>query len=289
MNKKRIVIISTIFIVIVIVLLFGTTYAKYKAESIWNYYLETKEFYFSSDKLGIEPIENVDNQWDGESVYFSLKNSDNNDDVTNFDIKYNVTCETNNGSSCSINGSNDSSYEGILSTYNFCENSTNDGVDTTSFNKVECEVNGYSWKNAPAIKELYFDIIDDTLDSVEVTITATSIEPYKKKIVGKFLLTKDKNLVGNISMDYKSYTNNDNLIISNSYDEDKCIKLSWDANNLRIDEDEFISSKADSNGYINEIIAKIGSKDTINYTFYKTDDKKYSTNDFNLTKIECSN
>ena len=90
-------------------------------------------------------------------------------------------------------------------------------------------------------------------------------------------------------MDYKNYTNYDNLIITNSYDEDKCVKVSWNADNLRIDSNKFISSLTDQNGYINEISLKIKGKENINYRFYKTNNKVYDVSEFNLSEIECSN
>lgn len=286
--KKKLIIIGIILVTIVLIT-GGFTFAKYTSKSIWNYYLESQGFYLSSDKLDSSPSKNVDNLWNGESVHFSLTNTLDNGVGTNFDINYKVTCTTSTGTDCFLNGTNSSVYEGVLSTYSVCQNNKDDGVDTTLLDKTNCEIKGYEWKNIPTVKDLYFDIADKSLNEVTVNITVSSTYPYRKTLSGEFKLTKDKNFNGNISMDYKNYTNYDNLIITNSYDEDKCVKVSWNADNLRIDSNKFISSLTDQNGYINEISLKIKGKENINYRFYKTNNKVYDISEFNLSEIVCSN
>lgn len=286
--KKKIIIFGIILITIILITS-GFTFARYVSKSIWNYYLESQGFYLSSDKLSEDTSQNVDTLWDGESIHFSLTNTLNNEYGTDYDIDYTVNCVTNNGSECYINGTDSSTYNGVLSTYSVCVNNKDDGVDTSSFDKTNCEINGYEWDNIPTVKDLYFDIADKDLSEVTATITVTSTSPYTKTLTGDFILTKDKNIVGNITMDYQNYSSYDNLVISNSYDNDKCVKITWNADNLRIDSNDFLSYQTDSNGYINEIDIKINKKNNINYKFYKVNDNTYSTKDFNLTEIECSN
>jgi len=88
-----------------------------------------------------------------------------------------------------------------------------------------------------------------------------------------------------LKVDYKELNNYSRVIISNSYNENKCVKLNWDANKLRIDEiSKNISSyQYDSNNNINEIIFNINKKDSISYVFYKTDfTKTYDYQEFSL-------
>ena len=58
LKKKNILILCGILVGIVL-LNYAYTYAKYVANSTWNYYLQSKEFFFSSDSLDSEGFKNV--------------------------------------------------------------------------------------------------------------------------------------------------------------------------------------------------------------------------------------
>ena len=75
--KKRYLILGGSVIIVSILLTVGLTYGKYATNAVWNYYLGAKGFYFTSDYLSMENTQNVNQLWDGEKVYFSLSNSDN--------------------------------------------------------------------------------------------------------------------------------------------------------------------------------------------------------------------
>ena len=64
MKKKTKIIIMSIFVLVFLLLVTdGFSYAKYVSNSVWNYYLESKDFYFTSDSLGLTSISNVDNNF----------------------------------------------------------------------------------------------------------------------------------------------------------------------------------------------------------------------------------
>ena len=94
-----------------------------------------------------------------------------------------------------------------------------------------------------------------------------------------------------LNINYKEFDNYSRVIITNSYDEKKCVKLSWNQDNLRIDEinKQISSYQYDNNGYINEINFNINKKDSISYIFYKTDfSKKYDYKEFTFIESnEC--
>lgn len=268
----------------------GFSLAKYASSSVWNYYLESHDFAFSSDKLGDKLVRNVDNLWTGESVYFTLMNSLNNSEGTEFDIHYTATCTTDNGASCYLNGTNSDVYNGILSTDSYCVNHTDDGVDVSELDRITCQTKGYEWQTAPTKANLYFDVDTTDLTDVVVTITVTSTEPYKKTLVGEFALHKDENQVGEIALDYKSNVVHDTLVISNSYDEDKCVSVNWNASDLRIDSSNFLSTTSNSEGYINQILLRVKPKSTMSYPFYCINaDHEYGISDFNWSEVECFN
>ena len=93
-----------------------------------------------------------------------------------------------------------------------------------------------------------------------------------------------------LKVSYKEFNNYSRVIISNSYDENKCVKLNWNSENLRIDEtnNQISSYQYGNNGYINEINFNINKKDSISYIFYKTDvNKEYDYQEFSL--VESNN
>ena len=294
---------STKYLLMVVVTLLGIlivtrgiTYAKYVSNAVLNYYLTTKGFYFNSEELDTLEKNNIDTSWDGESVYFSLTNSANNTLATEYDIKYKVTCsieeEDNKTKECYLNGTEKNTMTATLSTNAGCKNNTKDKVDTSSYNEIKCIEDGYTWESKPSISQVYFDVVDtegNEVDTATVVITAEAIAPYKKELTGKFILNKDTSEVGSLSVNYESKNYYENVIITNSYNEDKCVKLTWDASNLVIDLKEEIQANVDQNNYINELIFKLEKKNSRNFTFYKTEqNKKYSELDFVLVESdEC--
>ena len=257
--------------------------------------MKSKGFYFSSPDLKEDALKNINNNWDGESTYFTIQNSLNDSLITDYDIKYKVTCTISGDaasySACKVNGTDSNVFEGILSSYSHCIN-TKDDTDVSLYNQETCEVSGYNWIKQMATKDLYFDIVktgDKEIIGLTANIEVTTLSPYAKTLKGEYVINKGKNEIGSLSMEYKTYSNYDRLVISNSYKENKCAKLSWNPDNLRIDVDNNIRSYGtDSNGYINEIIFNIASKNNISYIFYKTDkNKSYSISDFTLVESEC--
>ena len=298
-NKNKYILLTFLVIGGALLCFFGFTLAKYVSTSVWDYYLRSRGFYFSSDHLGSSLIKNVDNLWDGGSVYFNIKNNLNQTIITNYDIDYKVSCtikgEASSYAECRMNGTDSNTIEGVLANFQTCINNTNDEVDVSSFNKTDCELGGYDWVNQVAQKDLYFDVIltDDTyeLKDVIVNVTASSTKPYRKTISGNFALRKRNLKEENITINYKNYSNYDRLIISNSYPTSKCVKITWDASKLIIDEDtsKFSSYNTDSNGYINEIIFDIEGKKSISYTFYGSDfNTTYKVTEFQVEEeIDC--
>lgn len=282
-------------IILLVILTRGISYAKYVSDAAFNYYLGSKGFYFESEELTSIDSKITDTSWDGEKVNFSLKNSSNKFIASETDIRYEITCtveEENTSKVCYLNGTGNSKVTGNLSTSLGCLNETNDGVDTSGYSEKQCA--NYKWTYLPTKADNYFEIIDtqgNDVDTATIKITAKSLSPYEKTISTKYILTKDKSDLGTLNLTYETSGNFENLIITNSYNEDKCVKLTWNPDNLVIDEESnsIISSKTNNKDYINEIIFKVSKKDSTNYLFYKTDkEKTYSKEDFTLVEsTEC--
>lgn len=296
--KKSIFLIGLI-IVGIVVGAYAFTYARYVSNSIWDYYLNSKGFYLSSDYLASSVVKNVNNSWDGESVHFNVENALNQAVITSYDINYNVSCtitgDAASYSECHLNGTNSNTYSGVLPGLESCSNTTNDGIDVSTLNKTDCELGGYTWVSQLATKDLYFDVVltDGAyeLSDLIVNITITSTSPYRKTISGDFSLHKRNSEDNSVTMNYKNYSNYDRLILSNSYAENKCVNISWNSDKLLIanNKNEFSSYLADTSGYINQITLNINAKSSLSYIFYKRDfNMTYNVNEFFLEESsEC--
>lgn len=289
---------STKYMMLIIILLsiisiitYGYTYAKYVSNHAWNYYLGTKGFYFSSEQLATTKITNVNNNWNFDSTYFTLKNSENDFLISDYDIEYTVKCtiqnEASNYSKCVLNGSDSDKFTGIISSSSRCRN-TIDETDVSTYSQEECESKGYDWYIQENYKDLYFDIIktgEENINYVSALIEVTTTSPYSKTLLGEFNLSSSEMQESALKINYQEFDNYSRVVISNSYDENKCVKLNWNSDNLRIDEtnENILSYQYDSNNYINEINFNINKKDSISYIFYKTDfTKTYDYQQFSL-------
>ena len=285
-------------IVIILCLVFGfayfgiTTLARYSSSSAWNYYLESRGFYFSSDYLG-NNSNNVNTLWDGDSVHFNLKNSSNENLVTDFDIRYRVTCEVieNPNVNCKINGTNDSTVTGVLSSNSRCVNEI-DEVDVSSYSKSECEIRGYSWENIAVSSDLYFDLVpvgNYVISNVNVKITANTTEPYNKTIEGVFSLYKNSYASGSVSKQVIDGVDSDSLILTNSYDSRKCVTVEFDSSKRIVNkEDDMSNFVLDQSGYIEEFKIGINAFSNRKIIFYNRDfSYNYSVDDFIVTEVAC--
>ena len=280
-------------IIVLVVITSGVTYAKYASNAVFNYYLSSKGFYFESDDLENETAKITNTNWDGNKVMFNIKNYSNKYIAAEVDIDYEITCtidEEETTKKCLINGTDKDKITGKLSSMFGCINETKDEVDTSSYTEEQCT--NYTWGLVPAEAEHYFEVIDTEgkdIDTATVIITAKSTSPYKKDISAKYILTKDSSDIGTLSVKYEEKSNYENVVITNSYNEDKCLKLTWNADDLIIDDDsnDILTSKVNSKNYINEIIFKLSKKNSINYIFYKTDKTKTYTEE-NFTLVETT-
>ena len=271
MAKKYKIIIIVVLICLGFVF-FLTTLARYSSSNIWNYYLESQGFYFSSDNLSNNQI-NVDTFWDGNSVHFNLKNFSNNDLISDRDIAYQVSCEViDSDESCVLNGTDSSTVNGVLSKSSRCVNDV-DLVDVKDMNKTECEVSGYVWEKSSVTNDLYFDIeSEENISNVSVRITVNSISPFRKTLMGIFNLEKNEVDSGNIGFIVNHYDVYDELIISNSYDTGKCVSVSFDSSKRVVDfTNDFNILSSDNDNYIDSFSVGIDSMNNYKIIFYSKD------------------
>ena len=297
MKKKRKIVIIVLLSIFLIVATIAMTQGKYIYNSVWNYYLSSKEFYFESDMLSINTKNNSLLKWDGSNVNFVIKNSLNNELISEYDISYKIKCEVIGKEAeymdCILNDSNLSTFEGKLSSEAKCYNSL-DETDVSQLTKSECELKGYTWKNEITSKNNYFNIIlkDNTkkIDELKVKITAESITPYKQILSGIFNLNKVEGHTSDYIINYESYDESDEISITNISSEKKCISIDFDSSDYSVDSssDYILNSISDNNGKISGIEIELEEQKTAQIELYKINDEKvYSVNDINVEEKEC--
>lgn len=155
-KKKQVIIIIAILLSLVS---FVTIFGRYVTNSVNDFFLRSKEFYFYSDKLGekktIFQIEN----WSGVDDYtitINMNSRKNNIEVATYDIGYNITYTCSDNAICQLNKT-----EGTIS-----KDDNSDFFNLTITPNTQLE----------------------TGDKVVVEIEATSNSNYIKTLKGKFTL-----------------------------------------------------------------------------------------------------
>lgn len=166
-NKKKWYIVGGIFLVLLLTMI---SFGRYIYNDIRDYYLASKSFYFSSDKLTANrAIYQVDN-WSAVDPYrieISLNNSKNNLVHANSDIDYEIDYVCSSNVLCSVSKESGTIYS-----------NSETGID--SFSAV-----------------LTPNATFNDGDQAFIEITVSSTHPYKKTISGRFILK-----VGKVGLSY---------------------------------------------------------------------------------------
>lgn len=273
-RRKNNTILITVFLVLVVTLVVtnGFTYARYASNAIFNYYLSSQGFYFDSDDLAYDTKSIVDTMWDGGKVYFTLNNSANESLASETDIVYNVTCsieEENTTKKCLINGTDSSEYQGTLSALFAC-------TDGVSADEITCKSYEKDWVAKGSSSKLYFEVIDENEEEVlsaNVKLVVTAVKPYKKELSAIYNLIRDNSELGDLSMKYEKGLLKSNLIVTNSYNEDKCVALSWASKDFIYDVNStsVLGTENDNEGNINEVYFLLNKLDSVALGFYEKD------------------
>lgn len=241
--KKKLIIL-TIMSLVILLLAFSYTKASFVYNQIWNYYLNSKGFYFTSD-YSVE--DNIYNFWDGSSIAFNIKNNDgDNYDVD--DLYFDVKCIVPEGSSCTLS-KNSSIIQGGSA-----------GSDTILFN------------------------LDTELNDINVIIEASSTKPYKKKIRLNFILHRATTELGSIDYNVVDYGNYSLLNISNYYDSNKCMVVRWNNTDVRVLDDDIYNIATDSSGYINEFNIYVLKNRTSSVKVYSIGNNEITRDIFYVTE-----
>ena len=281
-QKKQIII---ILVILLCSLSFVIVFGRYVTNSVNNFFLRSKEFYFYSDKLSEKrDVFQVDN-WSGVDDYTIIVNMNsrkNNIQVATYDIAYDISYTCSNNAICQL-----SKTSGIIS-----KEDNTDSFNLTITPNTQLK----------------------TGDKVTVEIEATSKTSYTKTIKGKFTLVVGKeNLTYQITdkpnnpyMDLRitntlsyyivdeafgGYAEKDKIDIDtylelSDQDKAKCysnvVTMAFDPNEILIDITNENYQKAtnvtttviNQKSYINSITLPIDAISSADIRFYKKDTSK---------------
>lgn len=169
---KKIKHLKLIIIIILLIVLIPQipTFGKFIMEKYNDFYLDSKHFYFNSNRLKeTTPLYEVNN-WSGVGTFditFSLTSSKNNYLFTDYDISYNITYTCDSNVNCSANKTT-----GIIYSTSHQDEVTLTVTPTTTFHEN---------------------------DSTTIHVEATSTDPYVKTISADF-----KYIVGKEGITYET-------------------------------------------------------------------------------------
>jgi hypothetical protein len=162
-NKYKAKQLFIIAVVLVCTLTFVATFGRYVVNTINNFFVRSKEFYFYSDKLSEESSYYQIDNWTGVDPYTITVNMNsrlNNIKVTTYDIDYDISYRASENCSCQLSKEAGTILASSNSDY---------------FNLTIIPNTGLT-----------------TGDKVWVVITATSNAQYKKTLTATFVLTVGK-------------------------------------------------------------------------------------------------
>ena len=167
---KRKIILGSLLLILFII---GASLGRYVYKGIRDFYLQTKKFYFNSDKMTEQgTIYRIEN-WSGVgsySVTFNMNSSANNNLSSDDDISYDIEYECSSEVTCSI------------------ENNKTSGTISASTNTDTFTI----------VLTVPTNTVLETGDRVTIEIEATSTSPYRKSLSATFTL-----VVGHYGLSYE--------------------------------------------------------------------------------------
>ena len=266
-RKKRLNRIFFLLILLVILIYITPKFvstAKFVYNMVREYYLSSKDFYFSSDKLSLNHTEyEITNNWSGAETYvvtINLSSKKNDMAFTESDINYQVTFTKSDNIACTLSKSSGT----IVGSDN---NGVNEDYFLININPVQGTTLGEG-------------------ETAWVDVTVTSTSPYSQTLSGRLKLE-----VGSADVTYEiiDAVNQPYLTvnITNSQSVGANVTLHYNPQVLLLDmTDRFYINASDSTSqqlnnytYLNSITSYVDSLSTTKVKFYKIDaTQNYSFN-----------
>ena len=288
--KRTITIVACFTILIVLIYgifsltLFNTS-AKYTNYKELNHYYESKQLYIHSDSLTSNDNKyNIINYYNFDSIPIEISNSITNNQITNYDINYDLKCNIlseENLYTCVIDNSGKNIISNTLISNKIC-------IEDETLSEEECTKENYNYTLKETKNKHSFKIINNNgnASTIKVEIILNTTSPYSKTLKAIYVLNIGNDNNNKISInkinDYGSFCE---YTINNNYYVDKNIQLTIDTNKLMFDNTSDIyknkkSYTTNDNNYIDSITFTISNNEKIN--LYKKDfSYQCSNNDLN--------
>ena len=198
--KKLILLFILIFIIIQLIRFIvpaSITLSRYVYKVVRSAFLESKAFYFNSDKLSEDTAHFEANNWSGVDEYeitINLNSRKNNLEFATTDIDYKAKY------TCRVYHADGTEYANSTNLID-CIVSKNVETDGYMYGTILQSANNKDYFNITVKPKINVTLDDD--DYVFVTVEAESISPYKQTLRGEF-----KIIIGNMGMSYKIQDSN---------------------------------------------------------------------------------
>lgn len=293
MNKKTSNIVGGVGLLLIVMGL-TLTYGKYISNTIWEYYLISQGFYFSSNYLNTNNPTIVDNDWDEDVIFVDVKNHENESLIATGDIEYTLECNVVSPNSESLTCVIDEEEKSMITSKvigeEVCINETEDQVIVSSYEKSKCLEEEYTWIKLPVINTHYFIVKPEpgfVYEDVEVEVKLTSTKPFVKKLLGRFVLHKNNIEENTISKRLINDGDKRTLIVTNSYLENKCITLGFNPALFTVVSDLTHFSKITTNAQdiVNKVSFLIPEQSSFKIEFSPLDkEATYTQNNFTASE-----
>lgn len=273
-KTATIILICTISIVLIYGIFSLTifdTAAKYTNYKEMNHYYESNKLYISSNSLIEQDGKyNIINYYNYEQVEIEIQNSISENQITNYDIDYQLTCnvlgDESNYYSCLFD-SNENNITSTLKEKGKC-------IEDENLSYKECIENEYNYqldivkhKHNFKIKKLK----ENNYDKIEVEVNLNTTSPFNKNLKAIYVLNFGSNNKNTIHIEnIKDYDSFCEYTISNNYNNDKNVKINIDTNKFIFDNDiNKISYTNTYEGIIDSITIKINKQNNQKIRLYK--------------------
>jgi len=280
--KKTIIILTTTVIILFLILGLSSitikdTSAKYTNYQELNHYYSSNKLYISSSNLDKTNKYNIINYYNYDSLELQISNSINSSQITNYDIKYQLTChilgDAANYYQCLFDESDGNTIETTLPANYTCQ-------EEPTYSKEECLNNKYTLSylennNLHNFKLIKLSTSASTISTVEAEILLTTTYPFTQTLKGIYVFNINQDEINTINITQTNETSHTcEYTVSNKYSQSKTIQLNFDNTNIIIDETSEtyknkLSETTSINNYIASITISIPSYSKIKIPFYK--------------------
>ncbi len=281
-RKKQLLIILVVLMALIsLVVILG----RYITNSINNYFLKSKEFYFESDKLSEDGTTLQVDNWSGVDDYtitINMNSRKNNIEVATYDISYNINYNCSDNAICNLNKSEGIIYASTNTDYFYLTITPNTQLRTGDKVVVDIEVNSTS-EYKKTLKGKFILVVGQENISYQITDEVKS--PYLElSITNTLSYYTVRESFGNFNVGDRIDV--DTYLSLSDNNKNKCysgeIKIEFNPKEVLLDMTSEIYNKAknigttiiDGQTYINNFTINIDAISSVDIRFYKIDVEK---------------